>query len=213
MKKLVLGIILVGMTVFSCSCDDFLHAFRDEDYKESGSPTSYNNDNKTEKYYSYKVLWTHYGSPEPHYAPKGLAILYGDDSNSEFVMFDDEASYYNKYIYEWYLAFYTGFQLASRNGAYKDKDKIENYLNCIHCMPNCLDKYGVNDSETREWFMEAYYDLRERGIYEPTRRYGSWKYPYENDFSTKWCIELFRIKEGEFENIPGGTLGIHYSSF
>lgn len=206
MKKLVIAFLLVIMTVFACSCNDIIRSVGNE-FFDNKSDSGYISTFTSNEYYSYMMLWTSRG-----HSFGGLAILHGDDNSSDFVKFDDDASYYNRYISEWFLACGTALYLYFyTNNAYNNRESINNYLNCIHCMPNCLEKYGVVDPEIKEIFLESYYNARDIGLYEPTRRYGSWKYPYDSD-TFGACIELFRIQDGEFENIPGGTLGIRAST-
>lgn len=191
MKKLMNFVIMTMMALLVCSCGN--NGGQQETSK-----------NETGKYYSYHPLL--YGGKDL----MGLVILYGDDNSANYVIFDDEENYYDGCIYEWAMALRMAYALYVKRVG---QSQYNAYLKCVHCLPNCLDKYGIEDDGIREAVMKTYYDLQNATIYEPDRRYGLRKYPIDE---AKYGIgrryvELFRIKEGEYENIPGGTLGIRFT--
>ena len=87
---------------------------------------------------------------------------------------------------------------------------IGQLLDYVHCMPNCLDNY--KNSEIVEIFKKTYYDLQDAGIYAPEKGYGFRKYPIDKDKYGYDYVKLYRIKEGEYKNVPGGVLGIKFES-
>ena len=96
-----------------------------------------------------------------------------------------------------------------------DKDEnnhiITNLLDYIYCLPDCIEEYY--DKEIVELFKKTYYDFKDESIYTPEKGYGFRKYPIDIqvDYNRVKCVELFRIKEGEFDNVPGGALGIRFN--
>lgn len=90
------------------------------------------------------------------------------------------------------------------------KKSIGQLLAYVHCMPNCIDNY--TNSEIVEIFKKTYYDLQEAPIYEPEKGYGFRKYPIDEKKYGHDYVTLYRIKEGEYKNIPGGVLGIKFES-
>ena len=83
-------------------------------------------------------------------------------------------------------------------------------LNFVYCMPYCIEEYG--DKEIVEIFKKTYYDYKEEPIYEPEKGYGYRKYPILDPILNDFVyVELYRIKEGEYINVPGGALGIRFS--
>lgn len=95
-----------------------------------------------------------------------------------------------------------------------DKEKfnmlIVNLLNYVYCLPTCIEE--CDDKEIVELFKKTYYDYKEEPIYEPEKGYGFRKYPVLDPIVDHYVyVELFRIKEGEYQNVPGGALGIRFS--
>lgn len=171
-----------------CIMIAIVESYSNYDYEQEAVTNSHTN---KEKYFSYKVLLN-----DGYFC--GLAILYGEDDNMQYLKFDDEATFYNDCIYEWYLAYKMAYNLWNYNKYLHDENeiikfcggdiklkeqKINSYLNCAHCMPDCLDKY-VADDIALEVFRKTYYDIRDIGIYEPERRYGEWKYPYDENYDS-----------------------------
>lgn len=91
-----------------------------------------------------------------------------------------------------------------------NKNSISELLNFIHCMPGCID--DCNNSEIAEIFKKNYYDLQDAGIYTPEKGYGYRKYPVDKSEYGYDYVTLYRIKEGEYKNVPGGVLGIKFES-
>ena len=160
-----------------------------------------NNNEQRGKYFSYQLIH------EDRFYTK-LAIIYGDDNTSNYVMFDDEEDYYDDNIYEWHMALLIARGLCA-NSCIEKGDF--NTLKCVHCLPDCLDKYGIMDEKTRNIILKTYYDYQDVKIYEPERGYGWRKYPVRGGFGEE--VTLFRIEEGKYENVPGGTLGIKFPFF
>lgn len=204
MKQLLVYFLVTTMALSLFSCDN--NGRQNEKQNEETT--------ETEKYFSYEVLLDSYQNY------RGLAILYGDDNNRSYLMFDDEATYYNDCIYEWNLARNMAFELLDYNRIRSHRDnpycngdkeqiiqKLNEYLKCVHCMPSCLDKYVVTDDIAREVFLETYYNLQDYVLYEPIRRYGSWNYPTGGYlYGRPIYIEIFRVDDGY--NVPKGTLAI-----
>lgn len=83
-------------------------------------------------------------------------------------------------------------------------------LNYVYCLPYCIDEYG--DKEIVEIFKKTYYDYKEEPIYEPEKGYGYRKYPILDPILNHYVyVELYRIKGGEYKNVPEGALGIRFS--
>jgi len=94
---------------------------------------------------------------------------------------------------------------------FKNPEKsIGQLLDYVHCMPNCID--SNNNSEIVEIFKKNYYDLQGASIYEPEKGYGFRKYPIDEKKYGHDYVTLYRIKEGEYKNVPGGVLGIKFES-
>lgn len=87
---------------------------------------------------------------------------------------------------------------------------IGQLLDYVHCMPNCIDSY--KNSEIVELFKKTYYDLQDAGIYAPEKGYGFRKYPIDDEKYGHDYVKLYRIKEVEYKNVPGGVLGIKFES-
>ena len=87
---------------------------------------------------------------------------------------------------------------------------IGQLLDYVHCMPNCIDSY--KNAEIVELFKKTYYDLQDAGIYAPEKGYGFRKYPIDDEKYGHDYVKLYRIKEGEYKNVPGGVLGIKFES-
>lgn len=86
---------------------------------------------------------------------------------------------------------------------------ISQLLDYVHCMPGCIDNY--KNADIVEIFKKTYYDLQEAGIYAPEKGYGFRKYPIDKEKYGYNYVKLYRIKEGEYKNVPGGALGIRFS--
>lgn len=205
MKKLTILILATMMLLLVCSCGN-----------NGGQQREKKEQEESEKFFSYKVLSRKsslHNEDSGIYTLAGLAILIGDDNSSNYMMFDDEEDYYNDYIYEWALA----LRIASHQYTFAYADdpiwKKENNLICVHCLPDCLDKYGIVDDAERELILKTYYDLKEAAIYEPERGYGYRKYPVERAKYWNKYVELYRIKDGEFEGVPAGALGIKFVNY
>lgn len=94
---------------------------------------------------------------------------------------------------------------------FKNPEKsIGQLLDYVHCMPNCIDSY--KNAEIVELFKKTYYDLQDAGIYAPEKGYGFRKYPIDDEKYGHDYVKLYRIKEGEYKNVPGGVLGIKFES-
>ena len=199
------SVLMTMMMLLVCSCGN--NGKQQSDNKEQ---------EETEKYFSYKVLSRRsiiFNVDYGYYASAELAILVGDDNSSNYMMFDDEEDYYNDYIYEWTMAL--SIVQEQYKNAYAD-DPIwekENNLNYVHCLPECLDKYGIVDDAERELILKTYYDLKDAAIYEPERGYGYRKYPVEKARYRNEYVELYRIKDEEFEGVPAGALGIRFKNY
>lgn len=89
-----------------------------------------------------------------------------------------------------------------------NKKSIGELLNYIHCMPNCIDSY--NNPEIVELFKKTYYDFQGTSIFEPEKGYGYRKYPIDEGKYGYDYVKLYRIKEGEYDNVLGGVLGIKF---
>jgi hypothetical protein len=181
------------MVFLVCSCDNN-RGQQLENNREKGK--------ETEKYFSYQILLENDYDGKNRF--KGLAILYGDDNSSNYVMFDNDEDYYNDCIREWTLAWSIAQHLYY---FVADQNQIESYLKTIHCLPNCFEKYGITDDKIKGIFLKQYYDNRELKIYEPQRYYGMRIYSIENQLGGVFQRRLYRI-EDELGNIPTGTLGI-----
>lgn len=90
----------------------------------------------------------------------------------------------------------------------KPEKTISQLLTYIHCMPDCINSY--NNPEIVEIFKKTYYDLKEAGIYAPEKGYGFRKYPIDKEKYGHNYVKLYRIKEGEYKNVPEGVLGIKF---
>lgn len=204
MKKLMNSVSVAMMILFVCSCGNNV-----------GQQSESKEQKETEKFFSYKVLSRKnsiHKEDSGIYTLAGLAILIGDDNSSNYMLFDDEEDYYNEYIYEWALAL--GIASHQYTFAYADDPiwKKENNLICVHCLPDCLDKYGIVNDKERELILKTYYDLKDAAIYEPSRGYGYRKYPVEMAKYRNKYVVLYRIGDGEFDDVPTGTLGIKFSN-
>lgn len=89
-----------------------------------------------------------------------------------------------------------------------NQETIADLLDYIPCMPSCID--GYKNAEIVELFKKSYYDLQDAAIYEPERGYGFRKYPVDMAKYGSKYVELYRIKEGEFNDVPAGALGIRF---
>lgn len=205
MKKLMNLVIMTTMVLFVCSCGD-------------NRGQQQNNENLDKKgkevpqYYSYQIVeeidkgYTD-GRPCLCY----LVILYGNDNSANYVMFDDEEQYYDDCIYEWTMA----LAIAKKLYLYRigDLNQKNAYLKTVHCLPNCLDAYGVVDGKAKETIMKTYYDIQDATIYEPEHRYGKRRYPVDETYGYGIKhVELFRTN-GQDENVPSGALGIKFTYY
>lgn len=89
-----------------------------------------------------------------------------------------------------------------------NQETIGDLLDYIPCMPSCIDEY--TNAEIVKLFKKTYYDLQDAAIYEPKRGYGFRKYPVDMAKYGSRYVELYRIKEGEFNDVPAGALGIRF---
>lgn len=85
---------------------------------------------------------------------------------------------------------------------------IGELLNYTHCLPNCINSYKY--PEVVEIFKKTYYDLQEALIFMPEKGYGYRYYPIEEEKYGWDYLKLYRVKDGQFENVPGGALGIQF---
>ena len=207
MKKLAKLVILTAMVFFVYSCGN--NGGQKEHTNDNASEQSYfdetdaEEENEPEKYFSYQILRT--GNDFFF----GVAILYGDDNTMDYLKFDDEEDYYDGFIFEWALGLSIAHDLCW-NSSLVGKNENE-YLKCVHCLPSCLDNYGIVDEGVRKIFLKKYYDLKDAAIYEPKRGYGYRKYPVEKaKYSYGEYVLLYRIDADE--DIPSGTLGLRFTS-
>lgn len=203
MKKLAKLVMLTAMVFFVCSCEN--GSGQKEKAKDNESEQTYSDKadieetNKPEKYFSYQIRCAENGFFI------GAAILYGDDNKMDYMKFDDEEDYYDGFIFEWALG------LSIAHDLWNERKKENEYLKCVHCLPSCLDKYGIVDEEVREILLKNYYDLKDAAIYEPKRGYGYRKYPVDRaKYHYGEYVLLYRIDEDE--DVPPGTLGIKFAS-
>lgn len=196
-----------------CIMIAIVESYSNYDYEQEAAAKT---KSEAEKYFSYKVLYScgpsGFSSIGDYCSFGGLAILYGNDNNMNYIMFDDEENYDDD-IYEWYLAYKMAenlwnLNLFCREGDAKLKEqKIYSYLKYITCMPDCLNQY-VTDDIAKESFRKTYYDERDVELYEPTRGYGYRKYPYTHPGSSSYgAIRLKRIDDNNY-GVPKGILCI-----
>ena len=86
-----------------------------------------------------------------------------------------------------------------------NKKSISEILGYLHCFPSCIDDY--KNSEIVEIVKKTYYDCQDASIFLPEKGYGYRIYSIDG-FGYHRKVKLYRIKEGEYEGIPAGTLGI-----
>lgn len=98
-----------------------------------------------------------------------------------------------------------------------NKRSISEILNYLHCFPSCIDDY--KNSEIVEIVKKTYYNCQDASVFQPERGYGYRSYPIDGFGSSHvdalgfyHYVKLFRIKEGEYEGVPAGTLGICFKS-
>ncbi len=279
MKKLKNMFMVAMMALFVCSCGNKAEQ-QGEGNKETVEGTQTETIVETEKYFLYKFLekdnpffknlasykrdWVIIGG----WDCDGLAVCYGDDGLSKYVMFDDEETFYNDCVYEWAMSLKIAKELYKWNRVAYDecdvidaenlmkfclvsklsndtiityydreegrfaldknkeiinkgdtileeeykinKQSLSHVLSYVHCLPKCIDEY--KNPEVVEIFKKTYYDLQDAGIYAPEKGYGFRKYPIDKDKYGYDYVKLYRIKEGEYKNIPGGVLGIKFES-
>lgn len=196
MKNLMNLVMAIMMALLACSCGNNGRQQGENDYE------NYEIVEEAEEYFSYQVLIGSFIEKEYF---GGLAILHGDDNSSDYILFDDEEDYYNDYIYEWALALKVAYNLYY--SGIHDSKQINACLKTVHCLPNCLDAYGIMDGKVRETILKSYYDLQDVAFYEPDRRYGIRSYPVDKFGYGINRVVLFRI-EDQYESIPLGVLGI-----
>lgn len=99
-----------------------------------------------------------------------------------------------------------------------NKESIAEILNYLHCFPSCIDDY--KNSEIVEIVKKTYYNCQDASVFQPDRGYGYRIYLIDG-FDSSYIgdalginhyVKLFRIKEGEYEGVPAGTLGICFTS-
>ncbi len=277
MKKLMNFVVMITMALLVCSCgNNARQSGESKDNTETETQTETVVEN--EKYFTYKFLekenpffknlasykrdWVIIGG----WDCDGLAVCYGDDGLSKYVLFDDEEDFYNDCVYEWAMSLKIAKELYKWNRvAYEECDVIDaenlmkfclvsrlsndtiityydreeglfafdknneminkgdtiveeeykinkqslsHVLGYVHCLPKCIDEY--KNLEIVEIFKKTYYDLQDARIYAPEKGYGFRKYPIDKDKYGYDYVILYRIKEGEYKNVPGGVLGIKF---